>query len=48
MKHKQRIGFRKEVKQAYDLMQQAQEVDETVANFKDFIERIGAVDQINN
>ncbi|WP_018127420.1 tetratricopeptide repeat protein [Balneola vulgaris] len=34
--------------QAYDLMQQALSVDETVQNFNDFIERINTVNQIDN
>ncbi len=44
----EKLVSEKKYKQAFDLMQQAMQVDETVSNFKDFIERIGAVDQINN
>tara|TARA_R110002096_G_scaffold303080_3_gene498029 strand:- start:3210 stop:3848 length:639 start_codon:yes stop_codon:yes gene_type:complete len=44
----EKLVSEKKYKKAYDLMQQAQKVDETVSNFKDFIERIGSVDQIDS
>ncbi len=44
----EKLVSEKKYNQAYDLMQQAQKVDETVSNFKDFIERIGSVDQIDS
>ncbi len=44
----EKLVSEKMYKYAFDLMQQALKVDETVSNFQDFIERIGSVDQIDS
>lgn len=47
-KQAEKLVLEKKYNQAYNLMKQALEVDETVSNFNDFIERIGSVDQIDS
>jgi len=47
-KQAEKLVSEKQYNQAYNLMQQALEADETVGNFSDFIERIGSVDQIDS